>query len=150
MTNYDSSLDTLSHIVRVSTILKTFIMKILIRCKEHDKTKLEPPEKEFYDINTPILNKLVYNSEEYKNNLENLKEALKHHYSQNRHHPEYHENGINDMTLIDLIEMLADWKAASERHSTGNILKSIESNQQRFGIDPQLTQILINTVKELN
>ena len=149
-TNYDSSVDTMSHILRVSTILMTFVEKIINRSNTHDRTKLQSPEKEFYDIHTPILNQLVYNSDEYKKNLENLKEPLSHHYSKNKHHPEHYENGINDMTLIDLLELLADWIAASERHSTGDILKSIESNQQRFGIDPQLTKILINTIKELS
>ena len=34
---------------------------------------------------------------------------------QNRHHPEYYEDGIAGMTLVDLEEMLSDWEAASHR-----------------------------------
>jgi hypothetical protein len=34
--------------------------------------------------------------------------ALKHHYENNRHHPEHFKNNIDDMNLIDLIEMLCD------------------------------------------
>jgi len=37
----------------------------------------------------------------------------------------------------------------SERQNDGNILKSIEHNKARFGIDHQLAQILINTVNAL-
>jgi hypothetical protein len=53
------------------------------------------------------------------------------------------------MTLIDLVEMLVDWKAASERHDDGNVLKSIEVNAKRFRISGQLTTILENTAKAM-
>ena len=52
---------------------------------------------------------------------------------------------INDMNLIDVVEMLCDWKAASARHNDGNLRKSIEINAKRFGIDSQLVRILENT-----
>ena len=54
------------------------------------------------------------------------------------------------MTLVDIVEMLCDWKAASLRHNDGNLLKSIEINANRFGYDDQLKQILINTAKILD
>ena len=53
------------------------------------------------------------------------------------------------MNLFDLIEMLVDWKAASERHNNGNIRKSIEINGNRFNMSPQLIRIFENTVKDL-
>ena len=79
-----------------------------------------------------------------------MKPALEHHYAKNRHHPEHHKNGINDMNLIDLIEMFCDWKASSERQNDGNILKSIEINGKRFHMSPQLIEIFENTTKDLN
>jgi len=57
--------------------------------------------------------------------------------------------GIDRMTLIDIIEMLCDWKAATLRHDNGDIIKSIEINRKRFKISDQLANILINTVKYL-
>ena len=78
-----------------------------------------------------------------------MKTALQHHYAANRHHPEHFTKGIDDMTLIDIIEMLCDWKAASLRQNDGNLLKSIEINAQRFGYDDQLKRIFINTAKLL-
>ena len=61
--------------------------------------------------------------------------------------------GVHDqhatLGLVDLIEMILDWKAASERHNDGNILKSIEQNAVRFGIGPEVTDILVNTVRAL-
>lgn len=59
------------------------------------------------------------------------------------------DSPVNDMSLIDLVELFLDWKAASERHNDGNILKSIEINAQRFNLNPQLVSIFENTAKEL-
>jgi hypothetical protein len=52
---------------------------------------------------------------------------------------------VNHMTLLDLVEMICDWKAASERHNNGNIRKSIEVNGKRFEMSPQLIRIFENT-----
>lgn len=54
------------------------------------------------------------------------------------------------MDLIDLIEMICDWKASSMRHENGDIKKSIEINQKRFNYDDTLKQILLNTVSFLD
>ena len=56
---------------------------------------------------------------------------------------------VSGMDLLDIVEMLCDWKAATLRHADGNILKSIEINRKRFGIDDQLANILINTVRDM-
>jgi Family of unknown function (DUF5662) len=81
--------------------------------------------------------------------LEDLKTALDHHYLHNTHHPEHYSNGVEGMSLLDLIEMLMDWKAASERHPDGmNIARSIELSSQRFSVGEQLKQILLNMAKE--
>lgn len=53
---------------------------------------------------------------------------------------------INGMDLFDLIEMFMDWKAATERHDDGDILKSIEINKERFGISEQICEIFRNTI----
>ena len=42
--------------------------------------------------------------------------------------------------------MICDWKASSERHENGDIYKSIEINQKRFGYSDDLKSILKNTV----
>jgi hypothetical protein len=59
------------------------------------------------------------------------------------------ELGIRGMTLLDVIEMLADWKAATERHADGNLARSIEVNQKRFGCSDELRAILTNTATAL-
>lgn len=52
------------------------------------------------------------------------------------------------MNLVDILEMLADWRAATERNQNGNIRKSIEINAEKYGISPQLRRILENTVRD--
>lgn len=51
------------------------------------------------------------------------------------------------MNLVDIVEMICDWKASSMRQHDGNLLKSIEANAKRFGYSGQLKQIFINTAK---
>ena len=144
---YDSREDTKQHIQQVRVFTERIAEAIIDRGDYHDQSKLQSPEKEIFDEYTPKLATTTYGSEEYKTHLEEMKVALKHHYSKNRHHPEHHPNGIHDMNLVDLIEMLCDWKAATMRHNDGDIMKSIELNQERFGYDDGVKQLMINTVK---
>lgn len=137
--------DTLQHIARVRDLLDTCIKELLDRGRHHDQSKLRSPEVESFTEFTNKLAKSTYGSPEYDGFKAAMKPALDHHYANNRHHPEHFKNGIQDMNLIDLLEMLCDWKAASERHDNGNIRKSIEINAGRFNMSPQLTRIFENT-----
>jgi hypothetical protein len=142
-------LETIKHIHKVRALLHHMMMELDNRARLHDLSKLESPEKEIFGEFTPELAKTEYGSDEYKELLDKVKPAIEHHYSKNRHHPEFHKNGINDMNLIDLVEMLCDWRAATERNLNGNIRKSIEHNATRYNMSPQLVKIFENTVREL-
>jgi hypothetical protein len=107
------------------------------------------PEIELFNEATPKLKNLEYGSEEYRQALVELKPALDHHYAKNSHHPEHYPEGVDDMTLMDVIEMFCDWKAATERMHDGNIRQSLDHNRKRFNISDQLNKIFENTVKEL-
>ena len=149
--NIDSCrVETQKHIEKVRKYLRIMTNKITTRGVNHDAAKLESPEVEIFAEHTDALSQTTYNSDEYKEHLAAMKPALDHHYATYRHHPEHFANGVNDMNLIDLIEMLADWKAASERQHNGNLLTSIEQNAIRFKMSDQLKQILLNTVKTLD
>ena len=139
---------TWRHINRVQHYLTISIKKLLDRSLAHDQSKLEDPEATSF-ANAPDLTTITYDSPEYKTSKEAMAPALAHHYANNSHHPEHFKNGVKDMTLFDVMEMLCDWKASSERHVDGNIRKSIQINAERFGIDKQLRRILENTVREL-
>lgn len=143
-----SKVETLLHKQEVAKGITAFCQVLMDRALYHDESKLQSPEVEIFGEHTHELSKMVYGSDEYKQSLEKLKPAIEHHYAKNRHHPEFHKNGVDDMTLIDVLEMLADWFAATKRHETGNIRKSLEINTQRYKLSPQLKQILENTVRE--
>lgn len=146
---YDSSADTLQHIGHVRKYLKEVNDNLTDRGIKHDRSKLVPPEKELFDIWTPKLKEMEYGSQEYKDSLVNLKPALDNHYAKNSHHPEHYQNGIADMDLLDIIEMLADWKASTLRTKNGNLRKSIDIATERFGISEQLKCLLINTADRM-
>lgn len=140
--------ETHKHVRDVQRNLNLFIRELISRGEKHDDSKFEDPELTIFAENTEKLGATEYGSEEYKELLEQVKPAITNHYAKNRHHPEHWANGINDMTLIDLLEMVADWKAATKRNKDGNIRTSIEINSKRYNIDSQLRQILENTVRE--
>lgn len=143
---YDSRAETLEHSARVGYLMHQMLVDGQRRSLRHDHSKIKDPELEIFNKFTPLLKTLTYGSEEYKQALQDMGPALSHHYAVNRHHPEHFgDAGISGMTLIDLIEMLADWKAATERHNDGSLEKSLVIQKSRFGISDQLFQILVNT-----
>ena len=161
---YDSTEDTWDHIIKVRENLENVMTDLRFRSFLHDESKLLLPEKETFDRVTPALATLTYGSDEYKQQLSEMQDALRHHYHNNNHHPEFYaftEDGFVDpdllksgeaisrMNLAALVEMLCDWKAASERHNNGDIHASIDINAERFGLSPQLVRILHNTVEEI-
>ena len=142
--------ETRKHILEVNRLMSQCIASLMLRANNHDATKLGPDEAPYFDEYTPKLENTTYGSPEYKQFLAELEPALKHHYSCNDHHPEHHLDGISDMSLIQLIEMLCDWKAATLRHKDGNIRRSIELNQVRFGYSDDIKKMLLNTINDFN
>ncbi len=148
MDKFETMVQTYEHKQNVSKFISFILHDLIIRSIYHDDSKLESPEVEIFTEYTPKLANSTYGSDEYKQFLKEMKPALDHHYANNSHHPEHYDNGIEDMDLVDLIEMVCDWKAATLRHNDGDIYKSIELNQKRFGYSDELKQIFKNTVDE--
>jgi len=144
-TNYE----TMLHIREVNRGINKIVACLLERGIKHDQSKLESPEVEIFTEYTQKLAGLTYGSQEYDECRRAMGPALEHHYAKNTHHPEHYKEGINEMTLLDLMEMFCDWRAASMRHNDGNLRKSIEINGNRFGMSPQLVKIFENTVSVL-
>lgn len=147
--SYDSTADTREHINKVQVRIDEVHAALDARAALHDRSKLVEPEKSGYDQLTTVLSEIVYGSDAYRAALAAAKPTIDHHYAANSHHPEHYPNGIAGMSLLDLVEMLCDWKAASERTKQGGIAASLTHNKVRFGIDDQLAAILENTVREL-
>ena len=158
---YDSSVETKKHKEKVHQYIKLCSRNLLYRGIVHDDSKLEEPEKSIFDEYTPKLKNCTYGSDEYKQYLKEMEKALKHHYENNDHHPEYFSmryksrdgkgtpvyKGLSGMNLLQITEMLCDWYAASQRHEDGDIYKSIDLNQERFGYSDELKSIFYNTVE---
>ncbi len=141
----DSTSETLKHIHRVNSLLIDAAANLLKRGVEHDASKLVSPEKECFDVITERLKTTPYGSPEYKATMEEFRPAIAHHQKSNSHHPEFYDHGFDDFDLFDLMELFMDWKAASERHDSGSILRSIQINKERFKMSDQLANILTNT-----
>jgi len=179
MTEDEAKKETIEHINQVRVLLYKIIIELKHRLKNHDESKLSEAELPGFAKYTEKLKDCTYGSEEYKQNLSEMKPYLDHHYTDNRHHPEHFKkyvcNGcfkeyeeqkpnvcticgysqmqeecdISQMNLVDLIEMICDWTAATKRHADGDIHMSIELNQERFGYPDMLKRIFHKTVKFL-
>lgn len=146
VSGYDSTADVQLHRDRVRNYLFDFIFELLERSDDHDLSKLTEPEKSIFD-RYPAHKSGPVESEEYRAKLVEMGEGLAHHYEHNRHHPEHFENGISGMNLLDILEMVADWKAAARASRTPVNLAHLA---ERFGIDGQLAAILENTLQEMD
>ena len=147
MDNHDSTAEILEHKRKVKYWINDFVHLLSARAETHDNSKLEPEEKHVFDEYTPKLKELTFGSNEYKAALAGMGEGLKHHYKNNRHHPEHFENGVNGMTLYDLVEMFGDWLAAAEAKHTPIDVDYLAS---RFNLSTQLVDILLNTMRDLD
>lgn len=146
---YDSRVDTLEHIEHVRTYLDQITQDLELRADHHDASKLKEPEKSTFDRVTQRLAAIEYGTPEYQECLADMGPALQHHYEHNDHHPEHHEHGVRDMDLMQLTEMLADWKAATLRHKDGDLRRSIHDNAARFGYGPDIERLLTLTADRL-
>jgi len=144
----NSEAETLEHIRTVNIFILRIATRLIERAQCHDNSKLKEPEKSMFDEVVGKLKGLTYDSDEYKKALAYLKPALDHHYKHNSHHPEYYENGVSDMCLVDIVEMFCDWCAATHRHNDGDICRSVDQNKERFDISGQLCKIFKTTANK--
>lgn len=144
----ENNVETLKHINAVRTNLFKLMLELDNRGIQHDRSKLESPESTIFARYSGELAETEYGTKAYDDLLEKVKPAIDHHYSKNTHHPQHWENGVDDMDLIDVVEMLCDWLASTTRVKNGNIHKSIAINSKRYNISDQLSKILSNTINK--
>lgn len=85
------------------------------RAKVHDASKFSPEERIPYIWLTEF-HRCRRSGEPFKypDGMEDqVRAAIDHHMSTNRHHPDFHADP-NDMSDVDLIEMVCDWTAMSQ------------------------------------
>lgn len=142
--------DTVDHIRKVRKNLEAVIERLIDRGQAHDASKLAEPELSGYAALQANLAEIAYPSPEYSAALEAARPVIDHHYAANDHHPDHYPGGIGDMSLLAILEMLADWKAAGERMKGGSIARSLRHNlETRWTVDPQLARAIWRTALEL-
>jgi pimeloyl-ACP methyl ester carboxylesterase len=112
---------TREHIERVGRCLALLARvtdhgdELMERARIHDASKFGPEERIPYVWLTEY-HRCRRSGEpfEYPEGIaERVKRAIRHHLTTNRHHAEFHADP-NDMTDVDLIEMVCDWTAMAQ------------------------------------
>jgi len=123
------------HQERVASTMRDISNDIEDRGDSHDSSKFSEEEYlGFVELFGADFSMDV-RSKEYQDIVTNAKTScIQAHYKNNRHHPEHHAN-VADMTLLDLIEMVCDWKGASKslRHK-GGFRDNLAYLKQRKGL----------------
>jgi len=136
------------HITTVQKHLNKFVARLQQRSIEHDLSKLSKDEfAGFVEVNQ-IARLHPYGSQEYKDSLKG-NQTIALHFSRNSHHPEYHPNSVNDMTILDWIELVTDWKAASETYGNTSFNDSLEIQRKRFKLTDAQMWLVKLIAKEL-
>lgn len=143
----DARFKTMRHIETVRNYLCLCIRELLDRQIWHDQSKLMEPELSQLQEYLDAMNGTKYATPEYFDKLSKFKNLISTHHKLNSHHPEYYPNGVNDMNLFDVIEMVCDWKSASFRQANNDFFGTLYINKKRYNIDDQLFNIIQNTVK---
>lgn len=138
--------DTMEHATRVSIILTKVAKNLIYRGKVHDNSKFKTPEREIYEMNHDKLSKAKFGTDEYRKIQDEMSVAIDHHYQSNDHHPEHFENGIVDMNLIQMTEMLADIFAMSLSKGT-DVIKFLPTFMREKDIPENYYMILKNTLE---
>jgi hypothetical protein len=142
-----------NHKSKVKRLVDTIIADLSLRGIVHDNSKFDKDE---LLLNIKYGKKSMackFGSKKYLYYREKSKRASESHYKKkkNRHHPEHFKDGINGMTLVDIMEMVLDWRAATENHRVPTSLNvSIEMARKKYSIDDQLVKIIYNTAKYYN
>lgn len=145
----NSTEKTLRHILRVNHLMGVFAKHLITRGSRHDASKLSPEEAgplEELDKIIEVEGNVPFASAEYDKRKELLAPMLAHHYANNSHHPEHFDNGVDGMTLLDLIEMFLDWKAASERGEESSM--NLAWACKKYNVSPQIEAIFRNTAQQ--
>ena len=143
MSSYEE--ETYKHKRLVKQLIDDMCMNLAKRGQTHDASKFSPEEQEIYERVTPKFAGVAYGTPEYEAIKAELGPALEHHYRVNDHHIEHFERGVEDMNAIQLCEMIADVYAACIR-GHAPLIESMEAWRDKYGIEPQLYSIILNTI----
>ena len=151
---------TIAHIERVANCLGALERvtdygdQLSERARVHDASKFDPEERVPYIWLTEFYrSKRDHESFAYPEGMQQrVLAAIAHHMSNNRHHPEFHSDP-NQMTEVDLIEMVCDWTAmAQEFNQCGGSARGWADKTvgTRVAFDSQRTEFIYRMIDLLD
>lgn len=112
------------HRAEVQDALATVIHRLEQRSRRHDLSKFREDELAGFARIQRVAKAHPYGSPEYRAALREERPTIALHYSRNSYNPEYHRSRKDGeaanhcgLTLLDLIELTADWKAIWAVHN---------------------------------
>ena len=141
--------DTIMHISEVQENLSQMRAILEARGISHDRTKFLAIEFDAFVKARPKFKKANYGSPEYQECVDMIKPSIEHHHANNRHHTAFHKGSFSDMNLFDVLEMLADWKAASRRSPDLSFADSLPKAFEKYSIPEDMQKHIMATLKYL-
>lgn len=133
-----------SHVRSVQEKMGKITTLLEERAERHDESKLQEPELSGWK-QMDLEPRYPYGSPEYKDKMKRYNWLFRMHYSKNSHHPEFYDNDLSEMDLLDLIEMICDWVSYGYVDKN-KAYSTFEQQLQRFKFPEYLNRILENTV----
>lgn len=134
-----------------------FIAKLHERSDLHDLSKFLEDEFDGFQKADEAGLYTKFGTGEYKKLIaEN--EGIRLHYQRNTHHPEHYKDGsegishvfeVEKMSFLDIVEMVIDWKSASETYGK-NFMEGLDYSLERFRCDEKcrwLIKMIANEIK---
>lgn len=146
MSNFETC--TMEHKARVSILLTKVAKELIRRGNVHDNSKFKTPERELYEMNHDKLDTVKFGTEEYRKLHDEMSVAIEHHYKENDHHPEHFKDGIVDMDLLQIMEMLADISAVAKTKGT-DVVAFLPDFMREKNIPENFYTILRNTLEHM-
>ncbi len=136
--------------------LPDYPQAMLDRGEIHDESKFIPPERTPYIWLTEFHRRRQKGEAfTYPDGVEaQVKAAIHHHVTTNRHHPEFHTSP-DDMSDIDLIEMVCDWTAIAQelgdnRSSARQWADRTIGNREHFNFGEAKKQFIYRVIDDLD
>lgn len=153
LNNLTKETKTLLEVLRHNGLVRAFISKLAnaleMRGLEHDMSKFGFDEFGTIVCIKGIARRFAYGSPEYEAELNANREALNEHLLHNRHHPECHPGGIDDMSLLDIVEMVCDWMAANAMYGKPTWGEAVAVHAERFGLEEKHVYLIRLIAEEL-
>lgn len=147
---FDFLCDTILHVGEVAENLEVCASNLRQRGFAHDRTKFKALEFDAFVSTREKFKKANFGTPEYQACIDIIKPAVDSHYANNSHHTGYYQNGIKDMSLLDILEMVCDWKAANRRSPDLDFDESINRCVKKYNISPELEKIIRTTLQQLS